>query len=36
MPLRRPVKNSQSCVVAANAQLTKSGQVILKLASRSR
>jgi len=36
MPLRRPVKNSESCVVAANAQLTKSGQVILKLATRSR
>ncbi len=36
MPLRRPVKDSESCVVAANAQLTKSGQVILKLATRSR
>jgi hypothetical protein len=36
MPLRRPVKGSESCVVSANAQLTKSGQVILKLATRSR
>ena len=36
MPLRRPVKNIESCVVSANAQLTKSGKVILKLATRSR
>lgn len=36
MPLKRPIKDSQSCVVAANAQLTKSGKVILKLATRSR
>ena len=36
MPLKRPVKDSQSCVVSANAQLTKSGEVILKLATRSR
>jgi len=36
MPLRQPIKGSDSCVVAGTAQLTKSGRVIVKLASRAR
>jgi hypothetical protein len=36
MTLKQPMKGNDSCVVAATAQLTKKGEVIVKLASTSR